>query len=384
MNISVNNNSNLFMTPQHFLNLYEKIYKHDKDIGKFKEVALVLSIIFMLIGIVDNSISIYAFLQKKLLENSFNWYLLIVTIFKLIFCTTLFTDYIFNKVYYEHIFLHDLNRYATIIIDYIIHTSDSCIALLTVFLSLDRLYAIRHPLKGKDFFTNLHAKALIGISLFIFILFLISNTILCEYKPFSNFHIVYCTIAAPAIINTVPLVTIFIINVFLVRETIKKYYHSSHENKNSVKKSTTPLLNINEPRRRMSSISQTVQVHLKRRASSLCQSFRVDIDGNIIKQFLNNQKQKSYYFTIIILDIWSFLTSTPYYILNSYFILFHLNVLSIETLIILQILSSLFFNSNYCINFFIYLGFYGEFRAIVVNVFKKLSFLRRRNTKVYI
>jgi hypothetical protein len=51
------------MTPQHFLNLYEKIYKHDKDIGKFKEVALVLSIIFMLIGIVDNSISIYAFVQ---------------------------------------------------------------------------------------------------------------------------------------------------------------------------------------------------------------------------------------------------------------------------------------------------------------------------------
>ena len=140
------------MTPQHFLNLYEKIYKHDKDIGKFKEVALVLSIIFMLIGIVDNSISIYAFLQKKLLENSFNWYLLIVTIFKLIFCTTLFTDYIFNKVYYEPIFLHDLNRYATVIIDYIIHTSDSCIALLTVFLSLDRLYAIRHPLKWRRFF----------------------------------------------------------------------------------------------------------------------------------------------------------------------------------------------------------------------------------------
>ena len=382
MNLSMNNRSDFFMTPQHFLILYENIYKNDKDIGTIKEVALFLSIIFMILGIIDNSISIYAFLQKKLLENSFNWYLLLVTIFKLIFCTTLFTDYLFNKVYYEHIFLHDLNKYATIIIDFIIHTSDSCIALLTVFLSLDRLYSIRHPLKVKDYFTNSHAKALISISLFFFILFLTLNTALCEFKPFSNSHVAYCTVAAPAFINTVPLVTIFILNVLLVRETIKKYYHPSLEN-NSARKSMVPLLKRKDLRRK-SSISQTVHVHLRRRASSVNQSFQVDINGNIMKQFLYNQKQKSYYFTIIILDVWSFLTSTPYYILNSYFLLFHLNVLSIETIIILQIVSSVLFNSNYCINFFIYLGFYGEFRDIVISIFKRLSFFKKRNSQIYV
>ena len=365
------------MTPQDFLDLYEDIYKNDEDIGTIKDVSIVLSIIFMLVGIIDNSISIYAFLQKKLLENSFNWYLLTVTIFKLIFCTTVFTDYLFNKVYYEHIFLHDLNQYATIIIDFIIHTSDSCIALLTVFLSLDRLYSLRHPLKFKEYFTNLHAKALISISLFVFILFLTFNTALCEYKSFSNYRVAYCTVAAPAFINTVPLVTILILNVLLVRETIKKYYHSSLEN-NSVRKSMTPLVII-EYSRKKSSISLDEHIGFRRRAYPTNHTVEADIN-----QILDNRKQKCYYIVIIILDIYTFLTSTPYYIFNSFYSLFHLNWLSIERIIKIQIVSSALFNSNYCINFFVYLSFYNDFRDIIICFFTRFMFLKRRSSINYL
>jgi hypothetical protein len=40
------NDSNILITLHYFLNLNENIYKHDKDIGKFKEVALILSIFY--------------------------------------------------------------------------------------------------------------------------------------------------------------------------------------------------------------------------------------------------------------------------------------------------------------------------------------------------
>ena len=52
--------------------------------------------------------------------------------FKLIFSLTLFIDYIFSKIYKDQKFLHDINETASKIIDFIVHTSDSCIAVLTV------------------------------------------------------------------------------------------------------------------------------------------------------------------------------------------------------------------------------------------------------------
>ena len=358
-----NTNVPILMTPQHFLSLYNIIYQFDKDIVKIKEIAFILSTIFMTLGIFDNIICIYAFLQDKLLEKKFNWYLLITSVFKLIFCITLISDYICLKIH--HKFLHDLNKIVGLLIDFVIHTSDSCIALLTVFLSLDRLYAIRHPLKLKDFFTNLHAKYLISSSLCIFIVLVIFNVALCEQNLGSNSHIIYCTIVSPTILNTLPLIIILILNILLVRETIKKYYKNKSK-KNSIisqgKNSLVPLVDLKVVRRRRSSVRQSIHII-------------------VTNKHQNTKKDKSHFF-VIVTDIWSFLTSTPYYILNSYYILFHLNIFSMETIIILQIISSVLFNSNYCINFFIYLSFYAEFRNIVTAIFMRLILRKKRSPSI--
>ena len=373
------NNSLILMTPQNFLSFYNMIYELDEEISKVKDIASILCIMFMILGILDNLISIYAFLHKNLIDNSFNWYLLVLTVFKLVFCLTLFIDYIFKKIYHKHVFLHDLNKYATITIDFIIHTSDSCIALLTVFLSLDRLYSIKYPMKLKNFITNLHAKALVSVAIVTLILFIILNTILCEQSDLSKPYVLYCTIAAPTLINTIPLVSILILNVLLLKETIKKYYQkrdsifvSLHKNSDlQPKTSVTPLLDHSAARRR-----STLKDQDMRRKSTAKKSIQLDINGeNITRK--SKERLKSHYWVTIILDVWSFLTSTPYYILNSHFLLFHLNVLSIEKIIILQIVSSVLFNSNYCINFFIYLGFYGEFRDIIISIFTKFIDKRR-------
>ena len=55
----------ILMTPEYFMNLYAHIYLFDKNILKLRDVAFVLSTIFMVTGIVGNLISIYVFQKKK-------------------------------------------------------------------------------------------------------------------------------------------------------------------------------------------------------------------------------------------------------------------------------------------------------------------------------
>ena len=344
------------MTPEHFLSFYSMIYDSDKDIANLKEFAIILSISFMIIGIFDNIICIYAFVQEKLLEKKFNWYLLIASVFKLIFCATLLLDYMFAKIYHARQFLHDLNKYSSFLVDFTIHTSDSCISLLTVILSFDRLYAIKNPLKITEFITYLHAKCLICVSLISFVIFIIFNILLCEQHIDKNVHIIFCTIVSPTILNTIPLLLTLVLNILLVKEAIKNY---CKRNSNDIKKKTSSkaLIELDDLK--------------NRRRSTIRESFNYILEKNT---------EKSHYF-LIVTNIWSVLTATPYYILNSYYILFNINYFSVETIVILQIISSVLFNSNYCVDFFIYISFYAEFRNILIEIFERFK-IRRKSVTV--
>jgi hypothetical protein len=141
-------------------------YLKNNSSDKFKAESSICSIniFFMVFGIIANIISIAAFSQKNLRKRKFNWYLLILAIFELIFCLAVFADNIFMKISEKKIYLHALNKISGIIIDFTVHTTDSYTTVLTVLLSLDRLYAIRKPMKIKQFITNLHAKKLILFS----------------------------------------------------------------------------------------------------------------------------------------------------------------------------------------------------------------------------
>jgi hypothetical protein len=91
------------------------------------------------------------------------------------------------------------------------------------------------------------------------------------------------------------------------------------------------------------------------------------------------QSQKFYYFMILFLNIYCILASIPYYFLITYLKLVELNFLlnhfDLKSILTIQIITSALFNSNHCINFFIYLAFHADFKVILKIFFKKLFFL---------
>jgi hypothetical protein len=354
----------VMITPELFLNLYTKIYMFDPDIIVFKEIAFILSIIFMILGIVGNVMCIYAFLHRKLLEHKFNWYLLIVSFFKLMFCSTLFTDYFFSKIYKDPIFLHNLNETSSKIVDYIIHTTDACIVVLTIFLSVDRYYAIKKPMFIKDFLTNLYAKHITLICTLTVILFKVIVFFVCNANIDGRFHIAFCTIIVPTLVNTIPLIIVLVLNVLLVKEVVN--YYSNQERKST---------DIDKGER----LEILVKLNNFKRGSSANQ--RLTIRSSV--SFKLSVNQKSHYIMIIVTDIWFILTSCPYYILNSYFVLFQMNFFNIETLVKIQILSSVIFNLNHCMNFFIYFSFYEDFRQIFIfSKFQNKKLFKKKNSMV--
>ena len=354
----------MYLAEQQYSILYKTIHG---NVVKTKGIAFCLNIVLMIIGIFGNIISICIFLQKKSLRTKFNWYLLVVTVAKLIFCLTLFTDYVFTKFNSKAAFLHDLNKISSTIIDFILHTSDSCAALLTVYLSLDRLYAIKSPLKIKYFITNLHAKCLISVSLLSLILIIFFNNIICEYNVSGTVQVVYCTIICPTIINTIPLTIILVFNILLVHETVK-YFRKKTVEKDAFNKDSRSAI--------------VIQYYLKKSNTE-----RIISSLNSMREFRSKKftiTQKSHCIVIILSDIWAVLTSLPYYLISSYFILFQTNVFEMETVVIIQFISSVFFNSNHCVNFFIYFCFYDYFRETLKALFLKLSIRENKSLVITI
>jgi len=218
----------------------------DADLQKLDKISCNLNIFFSLVGVIFNILSIYAFSQKKLRARKYNWYLLVLAVFELVFCITLFVDYIFAKVYREPIFFHELNEFTRILVDFTIHTSDSCTAILSLILSLDRLYAIKYPLDIKQFFTNLHAKITIAASISIFMLLNTASFAFCQLnigislflsKPFyfliiyigNNPYLIFCKLISPALLGTIPLIVVFLLNIMLIKEVIKSNKTNSNQ-----------------------------------------------------------------------------------------------------------------------------------------------------------
>jgi hypothetical protein len=254
---------------------------NDSDIEmiSFQKIACFVNVLIVFIGIIHNSISSIIFLQKKLRKKKFNWYLQVTSTFELLLCVILLVDYLFSFVYIKPIFLHSLNKISRIAIDVTIHTSDSCIGILTLFLSLDRLYAIKEPLLIKEFFTHLHAKSIIIVSSTSLFLIKALDMFFCEIIIHDDAHIVYCALISPLIFNIIPLIIIFVINSLLIFEII--HYYKTHYTLNQTDKIYQ---------------SQVLSVKVELRKNTISSN---------IKQFPNNKNklstfQKSHYFVILI------------------------------------------------------------------------------------
>ena len=259
------------------------------------------------------------------------------------------------KINKRGLFLHSIHKISLMIIDYTVHTSDCCTVILTLLLSTDRLYAIKNPMKIKEFITNLHAKKTIIVSIFSIILLKTLSFITCELNISNRPFIFYCSIVSSILFHLIPSIVVLFLNGLLAKE----------------------MCYVNEQ------ISENYKIEMGQ-LNAGTSSNHVDIcklrkDSATIRKFSKREtskSQKSHYIFIFILSLWSTLTSIPYYLFNSYFSFLQLHFISnkfnLETLTTIQITSSIFFNSNHCINFFIYLSFYIEFRNILKSSFSKI------------
>jgi hypothetical protein len=377
-----------------------------EDMKILDEIVLYLNLISTAIGTINNLISVTIFFQRTLLNRKFNWYLLVLTIFDLLFCLTVFIDNIFVKINKRGIFLHELHKICFIIIDFTIHTTDSCSSILTLLLSLDRLYAIISPLKIKQFITNLHAKKLMMISLAIVISLRSIDFSLCEIYSDSKPFIVFCSLVSPILINGIPLLVIAFLNGILA---VKIWNYNSNTNRSdslnsgiSIKNHSSAHMNPVVGNLSNNSNSNGVRFSLpltSRRKNLDVNKFKVrsnvgssnrkkdsigisDVQSSKRNTLLdetsesrkfsglkNTKKQKSHYIVILVLSIWSMITSCPYYFLKTYYSLFQLNYISnnfnVQIFIKAHVISSIFFNLNHCLLFFVYSIFYTEFRNIL-------------------
>jgi len=384
------------------------------DTSWFEDITSNFNILFGAIGIIDNIISISVLVNKKLRERKFNLYLLVLAIIELIYCLTVFIDYTFKKVFNHSIFLSEYSNTSRIIINYIIHTSDSCTVLIVLFLTIDRLYAIKNPMKIKQFITNLHAKKLISISLVALIFIKTSSFAFCELNVNHNAHLIYCAIASPLIFNILPLIIVLVLNIVLIKEVTANFKKKACIALNISSSKYESKCRLNQSRENYGSIISTVII------KTVQNKFRSnEVDTNSVrllfrsKKFYHNnettfedienvsnktnvhslesigmfnrkricQTQKSHYIIILTTSMWSMLTSILYYTNTTFYLIlqvkFSKNIEILNKIIMIQLFSSILFNSNHFINFFIYISFYTDFRAVLKNYFLKVFSKRK-------
>ena len=327
MNQSIMNNS-----------LGSEVVFYDDSIHRLEGLFSNLNICLVFTGLFGNIISFCVFLKRKLLVHKCNWYLLILTTFEILFCLTLLSDYLFSKLH-KRLFLHDYSYLSGVIIDLTIHTSDLCSNVLELLLALDRLYAIKFPLKIEGFITHSHSKKLVFFSLSILISLKSLSFFFCQLNISDYSFAIFCSIISYQLFYTIPVLIILILNVFLVKELMVYFRKKSSNTVNDEDNESSECIRKNRRKHKI------------------------------------RHRQKFYYFIILFLNIYCILASIPYYLLITYLNLvesnFLLNYFDLKTIRTTQLITSALFNSNHCINFFIYLSFHGDFKDIFRGLFQK-------------
>ena len=137
-----------------------------------------LNVALMFFGIVGNMTCLCVLTNRKLYKKRFNRYLLTLAFVELCFSSIVFANYLIFSLYQpkEHHHhhrrrtLYDLSRFTCYYIDFIVNILDELSVYLMLLLSIDRLYAIREPIKTKLFVTQQKQKrcVLAGVLLIVF------------------------------------------------------------------------------------------------------------------------------------------------------------------------------------------------------------------------
>ena len=306
-------------------------------------------------------VCVYVFSQKQLRKSKFNLYLLVLAIFELIICLIIFFEYLCRLTHPYKLFLHELNQLFNIIVNFSFHTAESYLILLTLLLSIDRLYAFKHPIDIKCFITHLHAKRLIAITLIITILLQIASAVVRNQVEVLNF----CVILVSAIIfNIIPTLIILVLNSLLIREIIAYY------------------------KRKMISTVCCDKFCCLEKSNSYQTVLFLNSCRSTIKPI--NCIQKSHYLVIILLALWLVLTTVPYCVSNSLVYFFHrisfsnnyqvkINDAVLQRVTFIQAICSILFNSNHYFKFFVYINFHALFRNFMWKRFKMIFCIKNKS-----
>ena len=114
----------------------------------------------MLFGIFANILCISVFANRQQLKKKFHYYLLSLAIADLLYCVIVFLNYLVFLIDPPNV-IYDMSRITCYFTDYIVGSIDAFCFLITLVLSVDRLYVIARPFNFRDFITYRSPKLLI-------------------------------------------------------------------------------------------------------------------------------------------------------------------------------------------------------------------------------
>jgi hypothetical protein len=233
----------------------------------------------------------------------------------------------------ENKFLHDINLYLKMIFDFLIQTLNSFIFMVTLHVSINRLYAIECPLNIRNFLINVYSKYIFILILMFLMIVNVPSIIFCNNPKNENFKTIYCSIVFPIIFNIVPIGLEFFINLILFSKVIKYQ-----------KKKFSIVFNL----------PQTIML-----------KYKLGFYLNKKKTLKRMQLAKQIF--ALILTTWCLFSTFIYFSLNTYLSLNVLiNYFNLFFLYKVQKISLIFFNLNHCINFFFYICFHQSFRNYLI------------------
>jgi hypothetical protein len=325
----------------------------------FIDTSSIFNLIIAFIGIVGNIISIFIFKQKRMKTNITNSYLLITAIFEFIFSSIIFADYACRFLHSEKYFLHEIHAGLEFVIDILVHIIDSNVGIVTLGLSIDRVKIITNINRSRNFILKKFkiSRFVIILSMLITIVEFTSYSLCYNFKYVSTFYLSYCIITKPIVFNVTPIINILAVNFLLIKE-LSKYFQTNFRERNSLIESISIHRHLTED-------ELSYRVYRRNKNSEI--SF---VTRNISHKTSNFKNA----LVIVIMAIWLGLTAIPYSIVNSLFSFVYYNSnennFDPENIINAQAMTTIFFNSNHSINFFIYIFFDSKFRNCLTKSFK--------------
>lgn len=296
-----------------------------------------INFFLMSFGLIANTICILVFSSKRLRKCKFNVYLLILAVIELFYCLIVWLDVFCVVACTNPRLLTEMHRFYYLIIPSLAYTLDAATVIITLLLSIDRLYAIFRPMKIKTFATHTHLKLLVALSLALcFVVEIIAIPI--YFLTSEVFYYTYRTIIASCILVILPATIILVLNTILFIKII---------NHDKLKQNIRLRFTLSKEKRKRIKDKEKAEEEKKLRLPS----------ARINNYHPLNRAQKSHFVVIIMIGLWLLLTEVP----------FNLLILIIkfggkyEKFYLMQFASSIFLNSNHCINIFIHIFFHDMF-----------------------